>query len=627
MIQTTSDIFNVEFMLESQDREIIKCNRNEKLINIFKDYAKKKRLNFNYIYFLCNGNKIDDFEQTFDQLANRENKETMEIKILVYKAGEENPESINVFFLEIFNTKKYECDPNAKIKEICDKYEKESNFRPNSMIYICEGKELDLNKTFADYSNSKNDIFIKVFPKELVYIIFAYLGNLYSIECYKEDKIEDICADFASKNNINKNKVMFKYQDNLVNQKQALKEFLQEKNIIINDIKIDVIDSPSPPCFTVHIVKIIVTLIITAAAVGAFVYVYIKLKNKKIDDEDEDEDEQTDFEPDSNEEVVYFIKAKYLTKNSKETIKLISDNFNIKKIKNINIDGSERDPTKTYTFKIKGEHYVYYSFNAFSKDSLLSNGNGIFNGIENLISAEFTGYNENYPDVSFKEMFRNCINLKSVDLSKIKLDYLSGSTYKKGNYYSSEYFNSINYMFYNCSSLTSVYFPSSNFYPENMSYSFAFCSSLMFANFTISIYAKYMNNMFYECRSLQIFNITLLDSNNTIIKNAAINTTNLIDISNMFLGCSSLISIDLSSIVTPNVRNYEGLFYDCSSLKNINIVTFTHNGLPDDKLSIFNDKIPSDTEIYMEEQFYDRIEELIPEYILDNIEIIVLGWY
>ena len=32
-----------------------------------------------------------------------------------------------------------------KIDEICDKYEKESNFRPNSMIYICEGKELDFS--------------------------------------------------------------------------------------------------------------------------------------------------------------------------------------------------------------------------------------------------------------------------------------------------------------------------------------------------------------------------------------------------------------------------------------------------------------------------------------------------
>ena len=30
---------------------------------------------------------------------------------------------------------------------------------------------------------------------------------------------------------------------------------------------------------------------------------------------------------------------------------------------------------------------------------------------------------------------------------------------------------------------------------------------------------------------------------------------------------------------------------------------------------------------YMEEKFYDRIEDLIPEKILDNIEIIELNWY
>ena len=55
-------------------------------------------------------------------------------------------------------------------------------------------------------------------------------------------------------------------------------------------------------------------------------------------------------------------------------------------------------------------------------------------------------------------MFKNCVNLKSVDLSKIKLYYIPGSPNDNGEDYSSEYFNSINYMFYNCTSLTSVIF-------------------------------------------------------------------------------------------------------------------------------------------------------------------------
>ena len=599
MNQITSDFFDVEFTFDFQEKEIIKCNRNEKLINIFKDYAKKKGLRLNNIYFLGNGNAIDDFEQTFDQLANEVNKENKEIKILVFKAGEENSSKINVFFLEIFNTKKYISEPNEKIKVICEKYEKESNFRPNSLIYIYEGKELDLDKTFADYINDKNDIFIKVYPKELIYIIFSYLGTLYSIECYKEDQIEDICENFASKNNINKNKVLFKYQGNSINQKQTLKEFLKGKNIInINDIKIDVIDSHSPHCFTVHKVKIIIISIIVSAAVTASIIVYFKTREE---------------EPNPDEDNDYFIKTKYLSKNPKETIKLISDNFDLNKIKNIKIDGSKIAPKISYTFNTKGEHDVYYYFESFSRDSLSHNGKGIFSGIENLIYAEFTEYNKFYPDVSFNEMFKNCINLESVDLSNIKLDYIPGKSDKNGQYYSSEYFNSINYMFYNCSSLTSVYFPSSNFYPQDMSYAFAFCSSLISIYIQFSIYVKYMNNLFYNCKSIQVLNFTLFNSENNIIQHGVLNTSNLIDISQMFSGCSSLISIDLSWINTTNVRNYEGLFYNCDLLNDINIVTFTHNDLPDEKLTIFNDKIPLEPTIYMNEEFYDRIEDLIPK--------------
>ena len=113
---------------------------------------------------------------------------------------------INVIFLDLFNTKKYIYDNNEKIKVICDNYEKDSNFDPNIIIYKYEGIELDLNKTFADYDNSKIDFFIEVCPRDWVYVTFIYLGTLYSMKCCKEAQIEDICDDFASKNNISKKK-------------------------------------------------------------------------------------------------------------------------------------------------------------------------------------------------------------------------------------------------------------------------------------------------------------------------------------------------------------------------------------------------------------------------------------
>jgi len=79
----------------------------------------------------------------------------------------------------------------------------------------------------------------------LIYIIFAYLNIQYTIECYKEDKIEDICSEFASKNKIDKKKVIFKFKDNIVDQNQTLNQFLNNNIIInINEFVIKVYDIP-----------------------------------------------------------------------------------------------------------------------------------------------------------------------------------------------------------------------------------------------------------------------------------------------------------------------------------------------------------------------------------------------
>ena len=533
----TEDI-NIEFIYEAQDRENIKCNINEKIINVFTAYSKKIGVDLNYLYFLYNGDKINDFEKTFDQLANKDNKINKEIKILVYKVNEDSTK-INVYFSEGDIISKFSCDKNETIRNVCNRYENDLNFKFNSKIYKHESIELDLDKTFAYYNNSENDIFIKVYPKTLVLIIFSYLGNLYSIECYKEDKVEDICSDFASKNNINKNKVIFKYKDISINQKLTLNEFLNENNIInIKDIKIDVIDSPFFPSFIIiHKVKLIIALSVITVAVATFVPVYIIL-NKKDDD--------------------YFIKATYFSERPNDSVKLMSDNFNLKKIKKIKIDDKKIEPIKTYTFKEKGEHIVYYSFNSFKKDSLfpINDGKGIFKGIENLLSVEFTDYNEKYPDVSFYEMFKNCINLKSADLSKINLIYKAGDSNDIGKDYSSEYFNSINYIFYNCSSLTTVKFPTSKIIPKDMSYSFAYCSSLK----ELSLYlkgdyskAKSMSNAFRNCTSLK--NIILEFDNDYE------------DLSYLFMGCISLVNITFANIFLNNLKYMNNMFCDCHSLQ------------------------------------------------------------
>ena len=164
----------IKFEFEAQLNENMKCDINERIINVFKAYSKKIGIYLNSLYFLYNGDKINDFEKIFDQIISKDNKINKKIKILVYKINEDN-DKMNVYFSEVDTINRLTCSKNEAIKNVCERYENDLNFKHSSKIYKHEGIELDLDKIFADCNNSKNDIFIKVYPKALIIIIFAYL--------------------------------------------------------------------------------------------------------------------------------------------------------------------------------------------------------------------------------------------------------------------------------------------------------------------------------------------------------------------------------------------------------------------------------------------------------------------
>ena len=63
----------------------IQCNVEEKLIDIYKRFETKSKLDLDIskLYFLCNGNKIDDINSSFKDIINKENIKTNNIKILI----------------------------------------------------------------------------------------------------------------------------------------------------------------------------------------------------------------------------------------------------------------------------------------------------------------------------------------------------------------------------------------------------------------------------------------------------------------------------------------------------------------------------------------------------------------
>ena len=73
---------------------------------------------------------------------------------------------------------------------------------------------------------------------------------------------------------------------------------------------------------------------------------------------------------------------------------------------------------------------------------------------------------------------------------------------------------------------------------------------------------KTLNSMFSGCKNLQFFNLP---------KNLSINCINFenADFTEMFSGCSSLTSIDLSYITVNGINNINNMFLDCSNIESI----------------------------------------------------------
>ncbi len=179
---------------------------------------------------------------------------------------------------------------------------------------------------------------------------------------------------------------------------------------------------------------------------------------------------------------------------------------------------------------------------------------------------------ENVTDMSF--MFYDCSSLTSLDLSRFNTSNvrsMSGMFYGRNNLTSLDLssFNTSNVrsmsgMFYGCNNLTSL--DLSNFNTSNvtdMSYMFSFCklTSLDLSNFNTSNVTD-MSSMFWGC-----YNLTSLDL-------SSFNTENVVFMRYMFDTCCSLTSLDLSNFNTANVKTMGSMFNQCSGITRFDLSNF-----------------------------------------------------
>lgn len=165
----------------------------------------------------------------------------------------------------------------------------------------------------------------------------------------------------------------------------------------------------------------------------------------------------------------------------------------------------------------------------------------MFYNITNLILLEINEHLTNHSIIIMKNMFKNCINLKT--LIFVNNDF--------------KYVQDLSYMFDNCFSLSSLILPIFSYNKlENMSYMFANCTSLKSVEFPFinTSNVKNMEGLFYGCYSLISINLSSFD------------TRNVVNINYMFAGCSSISSINLECFELEKIEDLNYIFLNCSNL-------------------------------------------------------------
>ena len=225
--------------------------------------------------------------------------------------------------------------------------------------------------------------------------------------------------------------------------------------------------------------------------------------------------------------------------------------------------------TQTLTFKKNvGETLPKNSAWVEDRQQVATINKNLGNGT--IVHIVFDKSFSTYTPTSLYKFFANLTKLKTIT----GLEYLN-----------TEKVTNMSYMFFNCSSLTSLdvtHFNTAKV--TNMNRLFSYCSSLTSLDVTHFNTAKVtnMNRLFSYCSSLTSLDVTHFNtakvtnmnrlfsycSSLTSLDVTYFNTANVTDMNNMFYKCSALTTIYASdNFVTDKVEYSYNMFYDCTSLK------------------------------------------------------------
>ena len=639
-LNSKSEEINIIITYESQQVSAIKCSKDTVMEDILKNFALQMNLELTSLIFLYGGDTIGNLKLSFFQLMSEEDKKIKEMNILAYNItksmiqnqNQNQQTHINIIFrLEsISNTviviKKIRREES--LKNICNEYASENGLIFNSLIFKYEGKEIDINKKFDDIANKydKNcyGMSILVSKKNLLKINFLYKNNPpYPMECYKEDKIKDVLNIYAINNNLNLNKLSFKYglvpitldnstfNDLIINYDTNSKitfnnttklfsdnneDTIDKIDLIVNDI----IETPVSFCKKYKYLIIILSIVIIVILIILLVVLLLNGNENGpiIIDSTIVTDSDSTIVTDSDSTMVTDSDSTIVPKICDDGYFLPYDDKTLQDCQKCSLEGcvkcngTYKNNECTSCGNLKS---VYYNNKIIKCNKTCEIGDE-----EKCLTCytdkiECKTCNIGYklvngkckPDYFIKAIYYSSPDQEEVDL--INLRYLdrvsrmiidgkniaptSKYNFPKEGYHTIFYKfkkvldnSGVTSLFSGLDRIFSVNFSEFNEYIPDITFEnmFSGCTNLTSVDLSkITLNLNFnANNMFQNCINLKYLNFNL---NKLNIKYEA---------QYMFYNCKSLTSIDLSRLNVSTTTNFEYMFYGCKSLKSINLKSF-----------------------------------------------------
>ena len=385
-----------------------------------------------------------------------------------------------------------------------------------------------------------------------------------------------------------------RYEIKLLYLGKYLKDFENDKNVIINENKIPDTEFKKQLCEVGLIKKEKIKNINTKMLYNNYKHYEKDINNNKI--QKNNNNLKSDNNIDNKQNIIigeidivpYYINTDIQIINSfenykrKNNIENKEDDWkyeNEKEIKeNIIIKIDEKIIPFSYYHKFEkvGKYKIQYSFK-----NDLTKTNHMFCECDRFIKLDLSNLNtKNITNMSW--MFNKCKSLTNLNLSNFNTQNVTDMSFmfcecKKLTLINLSNFNTQNVtnmkgMFICCNSLTDLNLSNLNTQKVNdMSWMFSSCDSLYNLNISNFNTQKVtdMSNMFCFCIVLK--NINILN----------FNTQNVTNMNKMFSLCSSLVNLNLSNFNTKNVTNMSKMFSECESLTNLNLSNFNTENVTD----------------------------------------------